>query len=168
MKKLFIALVLLSSFGCAPKEEPVEQAAAPPQQSLEPEIEQPKPADKSPFIGTWIGKYESSGGGSAMSSKESSQMSGMLESYRATLELREDGTYRFTVMVGAQEVEDEWETNGDAIVLASSGIDQSSYSTSANGTPNKQEYWLEANADGTLTGQDPIQQGYGAMVFSKQ
>lgn len=169
MKKAFIAIVLFTSFGCAPQDEPVDPPTArAPQQNLEPTVEEPEPVDPDLFVGTWSGKYEATGSNSAMSSKEATQMKGMLEAYHATLELREDGTYYLVSMVGAKPIEDEWETDGETIVLASSGADESRFSDSELGTPNSQEYTLTVADDGTLIGPDPIQQGQGAMVFRRQ
>ena len=164
MKRYLLASLLLFSFGCAPKEDASDEAAAPPpQESLEPSVAKPESVDKNDVAGNWSGKYEASEPSDGASSKEAAQMSGMLATYRASLELRADGTYTFFPLAGAAPVDDEWTIDGNTIVLASSGMDESS----AVAKPNKQEYVLEVNEDGTLTGPDPIKMGYGAMVYQK-
>ena len=179
MRRAIIAFVLVALIGCAPKEDPpvaAPTASAPqqdlipevPQQDLLPTVEESKQVDLSPFVGAWSGRYESAGASNAVSSKESTQITGMLESYQATLDLREDGTYRLLAMVGAKPIEDTWETDGETVVLTSSGPDENRRTSTELGTPNGLELTLTVGADGTLIGPSPIRMGEGTMVYRRK
>ena len=110
----------------------------------------------------WYGKYETS------STVPHNVLVETFLPYRAILELREDGSYRFVSREGANPIEDSWETNGEMIVLASSAAVSGRLDFTELGTPNGQEYDLKVADDGTLIGPNPLPQYRGVMVFRKQ
>ena len=164
MKQFSAAMfALLLLIGCAPSDEPTEKVttSAPPQ-NLEATAAEPETADMSQFVGMWYGRYETS------TAAPSNELVQSFLLYRATLELRANGSYRFVSREGANPIEDIWKTNGEMIVLASSGAVTSRLDFTEMGTPNGQEYDLKVADDGTLIGPNPLPQYSGAMVFRKQ